>query len=214
MIDKINWLQVAVGFLSGGAFGALIKIFYDYRQSKIQTIGKIIELKSLYDSSENHLLNTQIILTGSTQTHTFSNLYNCTIKIVNTSNKDYDSFKFGITCASQIKIINVKSKSSDRHHLIDFDERPSLENQLYKFDVALSPFNRKDAYELEISLTTDRGSISEEDIQISSAHPVKWSDIDNFGVNTKIVLSMADMLIAVSPLYSIFVRIKNTRKSS
>ncbi|MET3502598.1 hypothetical protein ABIC45_004222 [Mucilaginibacter rubeus] len=68
LLDKINWSQVIPGFLSGGALGALIKQFFDNRRNRIQPIGKSVEIKSVYDSSENKLLNSEISLTGTTQT--------------------------------------------------------------------------------------------------------------------------------------------------
>ncbi|MCW3108131.1 MAG: hypothetical protein JWQ09_2637 [Segetibacter sp.] len=46
---EINWIQVGAGFLSGGAFGALIKQFFDYRRGRIQSISYNVLTKPFYN---------------------------------------------------------------------------------------------------------------------------------------------------------------------
>ncbi|WP_159479038.1 hypothetical protein [Chryseobacterium sp. 18068] len=197
-MEKISWLQLGIGFLSGGAFGALIKQFFDNRRNRIQPISRNIEVKSFYDSIENKMLNSQVILTGATQEHKFSKLYTGTIKVVNSGLTDYSSFSFGITSSDNVRFIHLKTISTDRHHLAEISGHPTLENQVNKFDVVLKPFNRKDVYSFDILVTTLNGDISQNDIQISSSHPVKWVDVTS---TSKIILEVArESIIALGPI--------------
>jgi len=198
LMDKINWVQVIIGFLSGGAFGALIKQFFDNRRNRVQPIGRAIEIKSFYDSIENKLLNSQVILTGSTQEYKFSKLYTGTVKISNSGLHDYLAFTFGITSPENVKFIHIKPTTTDRHHLVEIEELPTLENQINSFDITLKPFNRKDNYTFDILVTTLNGDLTSEDIQISSAHPIKWVDLVS---TSKIILEVArETVIALGPI--------------
>lgn len=197
-MEQINWIQVIIGFLSGGAFGALVKQYFDNRRNRVQPIGKAIEIKSFYNSVENTLFNSQVILTGSTQEYKFSKLYIGTIKIVNTGLHDYSSFTFGITCPENVNFIQIRPESIDRHHLAEIEDLPTLENQINSFDITLKPFNRKDNYTFDILVTTSDVNLTEEDIKISSPHPISWVDLTS---STKIVLEIArESLIKLGPL--------------
>ena len=185
-MQDINWLQVSIGFLSGGAVGALIKQYFENRKNRIQPIGRSIEVKSFYNSDENRLLNSQIILTGTTKEYKFSKLYTGTIELINTGLDDYPEFKLGITCLETIKFIQVKANSSDRHHIAEFSSIPSLENQISTFDIVLKPFNRKDNYQFDILLTTDSSGISKHQIEIGSPHPIRWVELTS---TTEVILN-------------------------
>lgn len=187
-MGNLNWIQIGIGFLGGGAFGALIKQFFDYRRNRIQPIGRNIEIKSFYDSIENKMLNSQVILTGGTQEYKFSKLYTGTIKIVNSGLIDYPSFSFGITGNDNIRFIHLKPTTIDRHHMVEIPDLPTLDNQINKFDVVLRPFNRKDTYIFDILATTIDGDLNQNDIQISSSHPIKWIDLTS---TSKIILEIA-----------------------
>jgi len=202
----INWLQVAIGFVGGGATGALIKQYFESRKSRIQPIAKSIEIKSFYDSLENNILNSQVILTGEDQEHKFSKLYTGTIKIINSGLIDYPEFSFGITGNDNMKFINVKPTTIDRHHRAEFNDPPSLENQINSFDLVLKPFNRKDVYTFDILVTPLEGDLNEKEIKISSSHPVKWVDITS---TSKIILEIAtESILALGP-FSVGIRKNN-----
>ncbi|MCX2741706.1 hypothetical protein [Pontibacter anaerobius] len=197
-MEQINWVQVIIGFLGGGACGAFIKQYFDNRRNRVQPIGKSIEIKSFYDSVENTLLNSQVILTGSTQEYKFSKLYTGTIKIANTGLHDYSSFTFGITCPENVNFIHIRPESTDRHHLAEIKDLPTLENQINSFDITLKPFNRKDNYTFDILVTATDVRLKEEDIKISSPHPINWVDLTS---SSKIVLEIArESLVRFGPL--------------
>ena len=116
-MDEINWIQIILGFLGGGAVGALIKQFFDSRKHRIQSIGKNFEIKPFYNSVENKLLSSQIILSDAVKEYKFSKLYMGSFKIANTGHHDYPSFTFGITCPDNVQFIHIKPSIKDRHHV-------------------------------------------------------------------------------------------------
>lgn len=173
-MDKINWIQIMAGFLGGGAVGAVIKQFFDNRKYKIQPISQSIELRPFYDSSATPILNSQVILTGDTQEYKFSNLFSGTITITNSGHIDYPTFNFGITAPNDTRFIHLTYETSDRHHIADSSNRPSLENQSLMFDLSVQPFNRKDIYKFHFLATTTQSSIKNINIETSSPHSIKW----------------------------------------
>lgn len=173
-MQEINWIQVLIGFLSGGAFGALIKQFFDNRRNRVQPVGHSIEIKPVYDSNDDFIMNSSITLTEKSKEYKLPNLYIGTIELVNTGLTDFNEFEFGVTCPEHVKIIQVRTITKDRHHLVNIYNNPSLDNQLSSFDMKLQPLNRKDNYSLNVVLTSEQSSISEDDIQISSKHSIKW----------------------------------------
>ena len=188
-MENINWIQVIIGFLSGGAFGAFIKQFFDNRRNRIQPIGKSIELKSFYDKADNRLIDAQIILKEDNLEYKFSKLYTGTIQILNSGLTDFQEFNFGITTSNSVKFVQIKSTSLDRHHLVNYSQKPALQSQLDVFDITLKPFNRKDIYTFDFLLTTSQTTITENDIQISSAHPIKWNKLVS---TTEIIFEIAN----------------------
>jgi len=176
-MDTINWLQVGIGFLSGGAFGALIKQFFDYRRNRIQSIEYSIELKPFYNSKKTKILDTQITISEGTNEYKFANLYTGTIEIINAGLIDFSNFSFGVTLTDGIKFIQNKSTLKDRHHIAELINEPTLANQTNSFDVNLTPFNRKDRYVFDVLLTCSNSNMPRDCINISSSMPVKLTKV-------------------------------------
>ncbi|MFP9099766.1 hypothetical protein ACLI09_11985 [Flavobacterium sp. RHBU_24] len=180
-MEKINWIQLGLGFLSGGAFGALIKQFFDNRRNRLQPIAKSVEIKPFYDSSNNEIFNSSIVLSDGSDDYKFERIFICSIKIINSGLHDFEKFSFGITGAKDAKFISIKGNSKDRHHQINFSNKPSLNNQIENFDVSLLPFNRKDYYSFDLLVTTSEIDINPKNIKISCPHAIKWVDISSLG---------------------------------
>jgi hypothetical protein len=172
-MDKINWLQLLIGFFGGGAFGSLIKLFFDNRRNRIQPIEYLIVLKSVFNSRETNIADTQVTIKDEGHECKFTSLYTGTVEIVNTGLIDYHKFSFGLTLDNKGKFIQVWQKSTDRHHIAEFVNEPSLANQVDRFDIKLEPFNRKDRYEVNFLLTASGPYVSNKIIHIGTSSPVK-----------------------------------------
>lgn len=188
-MKEINWVQIIIGFVSGGVFGALIKQFFDNRRNRIQPIGYSLEIKSFFDSGDNKLIKSEVILKDEVKEYKFSKLFTGTLVVVNSGLSDYSDFTFGITVSGKVKVIQINPTTSDRHHNADFAARPSLGNQINSFDILLKPFNRKDKYTFDFLLTSEDATITESDLQISSSKPVKWAKLISA---TEVILEVAN----------------------
>lgn len=102
-MKEINWIQVGLGFLSGGAFGAFIKQYFHNRRNRVQPVGHNVEIKSFYNSVDNKLINSEVILQDDTRKYKFSILYTGTIELLNTGLSDFPEFDFGVTASDKIK---------------------------------------------------------------------------------------------------------------
>ncbi len=192
---EINWIQVGIGILSGGAFGALINQYFHYRRNKVQSIGQSIELKSFFNAIDNANLTTQISITGATQEYKFTNIFTASIQLINKGNSDFEEFDFGITLPDHVKVIKILKYSADRHHNVDLRSEPTLENQINEVDISLKPFNRKDVYVIDLQLTSENGELKREDIECGTSHSVKFVDIIS---PTEIALEIAKSM-AIGP---------------
>jgi len=154
----------------------LIKQFFDNKKNRIQPIAHSIELNSLYDSFSNGLINSEVILKDNTGDYSFSRLYNGKLKIINTGSIDFSEFVFGLTINTDANFVHTDIKTIDRHHVFEIINSPNLSNQISTVDFKLRPFNRKDYYIFDFILTSDMVNVNSKDIEISSPHPIKWTN--------------------------------------
>jgi hypothetical protein len=179
-MEKINWIQILIGFVGGGAIGALIKQYFDHKRFRIQPIGKSIEINSLFDAFKNELIESEVILTDENGEVTFQRLYTGKLRLINSGSIDFETFQFGLTLIPEADFIQVKIKSMDRHHVGEIiNTKPSLTYFTNEVDIVLRPFNRKDQYIFDFLITSDKDSISKNDITISTISSVRWVELMN-----------------------------------
>ena len=106
----INWIQVGAGFLSGGAFGALIKQFFDYRKNRIQAVTYNLEVKPFYNQHSDNPITSKIVIKDGDKDYKFQDLYIGSLSILNTSNQDYSEFSFGLTYDNDNKFIQFQQE--------------------------------------------------------------------------------------------------------
>lgn len=179
-MDKIEyWIPIIVSFLGGGFLGSVLTNYLNYKRSRTQPIGKHVEVKQFFNSKINSLLPTQITLTGTTREYKFDNLYILTIELINTGENDYNEFEMGFTLSSDLVAIDIKEKTPDRHHVINYSVKPSLENQVSHSDFSLCPFNRPDKYVIDIFVVSSKEEVTEEDVVLSTRNPIKFVNLVN-----------------------------------
>jgi hypothetical protein len=149
--DIITPLLILFG---GGAAGAIITLIATYYRNRIQVVS--------YDLVR--ILPTKIGYTGQTPLQVVIRMPNLNpdgtakgsinldrpsivnLQIVNTTNKDFETFKFGITFDVQDNCFHVECDGPDRHHEIKCDAQPTPDVPLHKIDFILKPFNRGERY--------------------------------------------------------------------
>jgi len=184
-------IQVVIGFLSGGAFGALIKQYFDNRRARIQSIEYSIKLMPYYNPRVTQLENTQMVFKNGTNEYEFPDLYIGTIEIINTGLNDYPIFPLGLTLVEGGKFIQCKlSTTNSRHHIAELINEPTITNQTTSFDIKLKPFNRKNRYVFDVHLTNSNLPMLDSCFQLCTSKPVKLTKISPPSETISIITEM------------------------
>jgi hypothetical protein len=177
-------ITITATLIGGGAAGAIIKAIIDKRRNKIQPIKKSVEISNIF--VPNKIVDnfvSKITLTGSTSSYYFDDMQIVKIELTNNGNKDFKEFAFGVTFSDDIVAVNVKTNTSDRHHVVDFTPEVYFNSPTQIIDFKLSPFNRKDIYRFEILLTAGT-NMKETDISFSTIEPIRFIDSNTISVST------------------------------
>jgi hypothetical protein len=173
-MDKINWIQIIVGFLGGGAVGAVIKQYFDNAKNKIQQIEYFIHLYPVHFDVQSDSIKSKLILNNGLAEFEFSNISAGTFEIINKGNQDYSEFNFGLTLDKGNELISFTHSPVDRHHIAEHKKEPSLTQNLNKVDLILKPFNRNDSYSFDVLITSKSNHpVSSRNMKVSSALPIK-----------------------------------------
>jgi len=133
-----------------------------------------LPLRRLTERTRLSALQAQLKLSdGQTDFH-FDNLFIARMLLINKGNSDIPEFTFGISLATGDTAIFVEPKCSDRHHTATFLTPVSLSSQTSEIDIQLRPFNRFDAYTLNVFIVTRSGQRSPGDIRLSSPRSVRF----------------------------------------
>ncbi|MFC0878795.1 hypothetical protein ACE01N_19525 [Saccharicrinis sp. FJH2] len=187
-IELSDILKIGIPLISGGAVGAIIKALIDKRNNRIQTIKKSVEISTIF--SPEKILDdylTKITLSGTTSVYHFDSLYIAKISIINSGNKDYPDFSFGITTPDNVEIVNIETNGEDRHHNINYTPDIDFSNKSNIVDFSLTPFNRKNSYNIELLLTSVE-SVKNIDLNFSTDLPVKIIEATTVSVTTGEIL--------------------------
>jgi len=175
----LDIIKIGSGFLGGGLAGAILNNIIANKKSRIQPIGKRVKISNVFTPNDlvyPHL--TKITFSDTTsESYHFDNLTIAQVEIINSGNKDFDTFEFGLTLKKDTSIINIDVKGTDRHHIITNDPAIDFNNPSKIIDFKLTPFNRKDKYDITLFLTCNNNMIGE--LKFSSKLPVKFVDPDS-----------------------------------
>lgn len=118
-MPEINWLQLVVALLGGGAAGAVIAAIVSAHRARRQPVGSRIEIVPVFRPSGSAAqLQAAIAVTHAGKTVTFQNLFLAEIQVVNKGNRDLDELNFGATLGDGDRCIYVDATPPDRHHQV------------------------------------------------------------------------------------------------
>jgi hypothetical protein len=181
MFDLKPYLTVIGSLLGGGLMGALVTAGITSYRSRLQPVGRRIEIDPiLRPKPEGTTLTAKITVEYDYRPHTFDNLFLARIQIVNQGNKDHDEFSFGITLPTEDFVVYLEGSGADRHHVIAPSATVTPANPAREVDFICKPFSRGDSYTLSAFIVTT----SEEgpgDIAVSSKLPVRFVEIPSLG---------------------------------
>jgi hypothetical protein len=172
-IGAIQWAQVGVALVAGGAMGAFINAAFAWRRDRLQPIRLRSEEVSLFDSEA---VGTNLVLKATEPdgwTSEFDNMRIVELLLVNDGSKDFAKFTFGVTLPRGDVAVRVVGEGPDRHHKV---EMPAVDwrSTTGEIDFSLAPFNRKDAYTIRIFAFSPLLPRLGGEVTVSSAEPVKF----------------------------------------
>lgn len=198
--SQLELIKIGASLLGGGAIGAIITAFVTNHRNRIQPVGKTLRIETVFSPGKifkDHL--TKITFSGATENYHFDNLYIVQMPIVNLGNKDYTEFNFGITLPQGAKAVNIKTKGSDRHHVIEVAQEIDFNTPKDIIDFTLKPFNRNDIYHVSLFITCLNNNNNLENISFSSDMAVKFKEINVIPETTAALFEEIIKRIAVFP---------------
>jgi hypothetical protein len=176
MSDEFEWIKIGAGVLSGGLAGAVLTNAITAYRSRIQPVGKRIDVTPLFSPGfTGSALSPSITVTSGATTYQFSNLHVADVQVFNRGNRDLAHFSFGLTLSSGDEAVHIDSTVPDRHHTVSLVKPVSPANKTATPDLILTPFNRGDAYTLKVFIVAVGGAPGS--ITLSSSESVRFVDM-------------------------------------
>lgn len=198
-MNQVSWLWVAVALLGGGAMGAIIQTIVRSYQTRIQPIGKRIDLLPIFRASDSESsLSAEISISYEGNTQTFKNLFLAEIQVVNRGNKDFPDFKFGATLSGGDRCIYVETSPPDRHHKVEQESIPKPEQPTQEVDFSLKPFNRHDSYIFKLYVVSPEQHRALGAISLGSPSPIRFVDMPTMG--ELLAASVSEAAVKFGPL--------------
>jgi hypothetical protein len=177
-MGEINWIHVGLGFLSGGAFGAILKIVYDIFRSRTQPVGRHVEIEPVFAKTEEFEdLDAKVTLVHSGATNEFANLFIGSVKVQNRGNQNFADFELGIELGEEDRCVYVGWRNPDQHHKISLLTPVSPGKPARQLNFSLKPFNRRNEYTLKLYLVLPGGVTEPQPMRFSSPEPIRFVDM-------------------------------------
>lgn len=175
-----KWVPIVAALVGGGAMGAVITAVVTSFRNRIQPVGHRIEVSPvLQPASSRSDVDYSLTINDQGRDFKFSNLHIAELQIANKGNRDFASFRFGITLSDSDQGILAASKSSDRHHMVEMDHVPSPSFPQKTIDFTLTPFNRRDTYTVTVYVVAP-DSQDPSDIDVTTPEAVRLVPLKSF----------------------------------
>ncbi|MBI5846172.1 MAG: hypothetical protein HZB23_16055 [Deltaproteobacteria bacterium] len=136
---------------------AIIGILNEKYLNRPQGIAANIDTFPLLFKPSINDIGVKVVITYHEEVAEYEDLYNVTVDIENLSNKNYDSFKFGIDFTNGDKTVYATATGKDRLHAITLLEIPEFSKPLEKMDLICKPFHKRDKYTVNALVSIPEG---------------------------------------------------------
>lgn len=217
-MSETPWIGILVALLGGGAMGAIIKILFDLRQGRVQTISKRLKIFPLFHHETPYQGLTAVVsVTHDGATTEYRNLFIADLTVKNRSNKDLGEFEFGVALHGG-ECIHAAWEDPDQHHTLSLVEPVSPSSPKSALKLCAKPFNRTDAYSLRLYLTSGREGQKPATPKLTSPYPVRFLDESEPGARRSSIiawsLSLLSLLISIGAMLAIIYNISPMDKGS
>lgn len=196
-MEQAQLLQLGAALLGGGAVGAVITAFVTSYKSRVQPIGKRVEVSPLFTSEfGGPTFSTSVTVSDGTTDYKFPNLHLAEIQLVNRGNRDLAAFTFGITLSGSDRAVHVDPQSLDRHHMATLKVACTPASPSSVLDFELRPLNRGDSYTIRLFLVV--GGTEPQPLVIGTSEPVRFTEIPS--VAETMAVAVSTLSLRVGPL--------------
>jgi hypothetical protein len=174
-MNRISWIGLVVALLGGGAMGALIKVWYDLRQGRIQPIAKRVQVFPLFRQYKKYQdFDAVLSVAHNGKTTEYRTLFVADVAVRNRSNRDFAEFEFGVTLEPNSQCVHVGWENPDQHHKLNSLDGVSPSDPRSELRFHLRPFNRRDSYSLRLYLVPKEPEGKPAIAKLTSPHPVNF----------------------------------------
>jgi hypothetical protein len=198
-MGEINWVLVIVALVGGGAMGAVINTIVSAYRSRLQPVGRRIELLPVFrHAGGTSSLSAEIAITHDGSTRTFKNLFLADVQVVNRGNKDLEQFESGATLGDGDRCIYVETSPPDRYHQALQISPVTPQVPLQELDFRLRPFNRGDSYSFKMYIVIPENQEEPQGIALGSPSPIRFVDMPTVG--EILARAASEAAVSVGPL--------------
>lgn len=188
------WIPVVASLIGGGAMGAVITALITWYRNRRQPVGYEVEMIHIFRRGKNFPRLARLVVADHTgQEQTVDNLSLARIKLTNRGNQDIKEFTFGVTMEGNYRVVDLRMKEPDRHHVMKITI-PNVNEPIVNPDFTLEPFNRGDAYSADIYFSYDEAPGP---IKFSSPHPTRFVESSS-AVNIETRLEKLQLYLYIS----------------
>lgn len=214
--EWIDLLKYAGTLGAGGLAGAVLNNYLIDKRNRIQKISKSITVSYVDVPSIMPGFNASISLSKAdenkeVESYSFKRIAIIRLELQNISNKDYDSFAFGIDLPLGTQGIGLQMETPDRYHNIVPKEGVSIDTPRSQFDFKLEPFNRKESYSITIVASTNDENITGK-ITLSKTHSIVF--VDPVSIEKDFLNALTNFLLLSVPVLSVNFSKHNSTKEN
>lgn len=183
MLDQltdIRWDTIVIVVLAGiglvgVVIGALIQTaIANFRKQK-EPIGRRVDTFPMFKTplgSANR--RSQITLSDGQKEYKYEEVQLVQIQVNNQGNKNFETFKFGITLSDGDVAIFIESESPDRHHQVEELTSITFAEPKSEIDFILRPFQKTETYSFRLLVVTSEMNKDPGKIEFSSPESVRF----------------------------------------
>lgn len=179
-ISDLRWdtivIVLAAGIaLAGALAGALIQTAISNFRKQKEPIGRRVDtFPTFKDPAGPSSRRSQITLSDGQNSYKYEEVQLVQIQVNNQGDKDFDTFKFGITLSPGDVAIYIETDSPDRHHQVEQLTPLSFAEPKSEIDFVLSPFQKTETYSFRLLVVTSEMNKDPGKIEFSSPESVRF----------------------------------------
>lgn len=180
-------IKIIVTLIGGGACGALITFFLNYRKQKKQKIYYHVFVYGVLPRNlrvQDYAIEHNLVNSKTGEKEILSNLYTLSLSIINTGNIDYKKFLFSVSLPKDAQIITIEQHSKERLYESSFDPTPGASDGKNYIDITVDPFNRQDERDYTILFKANKDYDYEDRVTLSQTILVTSKEPVTFNTKT------------------------------